>query len=176
MKSYGTKLLGIAMAGIPIATAMSLHSGMPLCYTRKLAGVKKVEEIDQYAAQYGEHALVEGEIEEGDVFIAVDDIVTKFDSKLVALRQLELEAAKRHIEVQCKCVAVVIDRQQGAVDVAEQHGIVLHSLIKFKDNISHLKHAMNPSEYAVVKSYLEYPQRFQDSNTRSDIISSISEE
>jgi len=174
IKNYGNRVLGIAMAGVPIATAIALNHNIPLCYTRKLAGVKSVEALEKYASQYGEHSLVEGEMEDGDSFIAVDDIVTKFDSKIVAIKQLELEAEKRNIQVTCTHVAVVIDRQQGAAEVAERHGIALHPLIKFRDAMEWIRDEMNTSEYEIIKDYLNHPENYQDEEKRKELLSNIS--
>jgi len=161
IKSFGNKLLGIAMAGIPIATSISLHHGIPLCYTRKLAGVKSIEDLEKYSKEYGEHSLVEGEINDGDEFVAIDDIVTKFDSKLLAIKQLEIEAEKRKCNIKCKHVAVVIDREQGAEDIAKQHGIKLHSLIKFREAIEWIKDVMEEEEYEIIIDYLENPEKYE---------------
>ncbi|MEM1513311.1 MAG: hypothetical protein QW762_01420 [Candidatus Thermoplasmatota archaeon] len=154
IKGKGNKILGIAMAGIPIATAVSLHSMLPMCYTRK------------DSAGYGEHSLVEGEIENGDNFIAVDDVVTKFDSKLNAIKQLEEEAKKRNCTVKCENVAVIIDRQQGAEEAAEKYGIKIHSLIKFKNHIKWLKEEMSNEEYELIIDYLNNPEKYQDEEER----------
>ena len=161
IRGYGNKLLGIAMAGIPIATSISLRHDMPLCYTRKLAGVRSIEQLEEQASKYGEHSLVEGEIENEDEFIAVDDIVTKFDSKLIAIKQLEMEAERRSKRIECRHVAVVIDRQQGAEEIAREHGIKLHSLIKFKDAMKWLKDEMREDEYELIMDYLEEPEKYQ---------------
>ncbi len=104
---------------------------------------------------------MEGEIKEGDEFIAVDDIVTKFDSKLLAIKQLEIEAKKRKCNVKCRHVAVVIDRQQGAEEIAKQHGIKLHSLIKFKEAIEWIKDFMEEKEYEIIVDYLENPEKYK---------------
>ena len=157
----GNKLLGVAMAGIPIAAAISLNHGIPMCYTRKLAGVKSVDELEKYAKKYGEHSLVEGEIEDGDEFVVIDDIVTKFDSKLMAIKQLEIEAERRNKKIKCEHVAVVIDRQQGAAEVARKYGIKLHALIKFKEAIEWIKDEMDEKEYEIIVKYLENPEKYQ---------------
>ena len=161
IKNYGNKLLGIAMAGIPIAVAISLHQKIPLCYTRKLAGVRSIEDLKNYTERYGEHSLVEGEMEDGDEFIAIDDIVTRFDSKLIAIKQLETEAKKRGCNISCKHVAVVIDRQQGAEEIAEEHGISIHALIKFREAIEWIKDMMEEEEYEIVVEYLNNPEKYQ---------------
>ncbi|MBC7080931.1 MAG: hypothetical protein H5T44_01585 [Thermoplasmatales archaeon] len=149
IKGKGNKILGIAMAGIPIATSVSLHSMLPMCYTRK------------DSASYGEHSLVEGEIKDGDNFIAIDDVVTKFDSKLNAIKQLEEEAKKRNCKIKCENVAVIIDRQQGAEETANKYGVKIHSLIKFKDNIEWLREEMSEEEYELISDYLENPEKYQ---------------
>ncbi len=152
ISNKGNKLLGIAMAGIPIATAISLESNIPMCYTRKIVSQER---------KYGEHALVEGKIEDGDEFIAIDDIVTKFDSKLKAINQLYEEANRRGVKVKCNYVAVVIDREQGAEEIARQHGIKLISLIKFKEAIEILKEEMSNTEYKIIKDYLNNSEKYR---------------
>jgi len=161
IRRYGNKLLGIAMAGVPVAVAISLHHDMPLCYTRKLAGVRSIDDLEEYTKQYGEHSLVEGEINDGDEFIAVDDIVTKFDSKLIAIKQLEIEAERRGCSISCNHVAVVVDRQQGAGEIARQHGITIHALIKFREAIEWIKDMMDEKEYEIIADYLDSPEKYQ---------------
>ena len=55
------RLVGIAFAGIPIATAVSLESGLPACHTRKVLGVRTEEELYDAIGKYGQHSLMEGE-------------------------------------------------------------------------------------------------------------------
>jgi orotate phosphoribosyltransferase len=126
------KIVGIANAGIPIATAITFTSGIPMCYTRKLEGVKNIEQLESKIKEYGEHSLVEGELNNGDVISLVDDLVTRFDSKYIGERQVEYEAEKRNISVTCKHVNVLLDREQGASERAKELGMSLHSLIPFK--------------------------------------------
>lgn len=155
IKNFGNKLLGIAMAGIPIATSISLQYSIPMCYTRKITGIGSIQDLEKYISKYGEHSLVEGEINDGDSFIVIDDIVTKFDSKIFAIKQLEMEANRRRKKISCKHVAVVIDRQQGAAEAAERYGIRLHALIKFKEAIEWIKNEMDEEEYRRIKEYLK---------------------
>ena len=42
-----TRLVGVAMAGIPIAVAASLASGLPCAMTRKLEGVRTPEALNR---------------------------------------------------------------------------------------------------------------------------------
>jgi hypothetical protein len=70
------RVVGIAMAGVPIAAGMCFAGRMPGCFTRKMEGVKSVEDFRRKISEYGEHALVEGEIQDGDNLALVDDFVT----------------------------------------------------------------------------------------------------
>lgn len=54
------KIVGIASAGVPIATAISLENRIPMCYTRKLEGIKNINNIQEKISEYGQHNLVEG--------------------------------------------------------------------------------------------------------------------
>jgi len=165
------RVLGIAMAGIPIATAISVGHDIPLCYTRKLEGATSLEGLKVAAMKYGEHSMVEGEIKDGDKFVAVDDLVTKFDSKLVAIEQLKMESERRGIEVECRDVAVIIDREQGAAEIAKKHGIKLHALIPFKSRgIEWLKDFISDKEYEVIKDYLGNSEKYQDEEKRKELL------
>ncbi|MHA1930103.1 MAG: orotate phosphoribosyltransferase, partial [Candidatus Thorarchaeota archaeon] len=124
------RLVGIAFAGIPIATAVSLESGIPACHTRKIIGVKTAQELYDAIGKYGQHSLMEGEVQDGDVLCLVDDLVTGMESKLVGRAQVLAELKKREIsDVTVDDIAVIIDRQQGARERAKGMNIRLHSLI-----------------------------------------------
>jgi len=164
------KLLGVAFAGIPIAIATTMVSGIPSCYTRKDEGKDHLSHLKKAIASYGEHALIEGELSDGDVIAIVDDVVTKFDSKLAAISQLEDEIKRRHLNarIECNDVVVVIDREQGATERAKQLGLNLHSLIPFSSKgIEWLKDHITNEEYTVIKSYLSEPSMFQDEKAKS---------
>ena len=169
------RVLGIAMAGIPIAMAVSLQHDVPLCYTRKLSGVTSLRQLQEVAGCYGDHALVEGTMEEGDTLVAIDDLVTRFDSKLVAIEQLALEARCRKVSVECNDVAVIIDREQGAVARATENNITLHALIPFQTKgIEWLKHSFSPLEYEVIKDYLADSSPYQNKVQREQRMEQLS--
>lgn len=164
------KLLGIAMAGIPIATSISVAHGIPLCYTRKLEPIS-LSHLKKHISRYGEHALVEGELKEGDVFVAVDDLVTKFNSKIIAIEQLKKEAERRKCTIQCNDVAVLIDREQGGKETATELGLHLHALIPFrKKGVAWLKEYLTPLEYDVIKDYLQNPESYQEKKKRNKLL------
>ena len=74
-------LIGVAFAGIPLAIAASLASGVPAGMTRKIAGRTEAATA-QTLEKYGQHAAVEGNFASGSRLVLVDDLVTRFDSKL----------------------------------------------------------------------------------------------
>lgn len=157
------KLVGIAFAGVPIATAISLESGIPAVYTRKLTGVKSEEDLQNALQSYGQHTLVEGVLEDGDALCLVDDLVTGLTSKVTAQAQVKAELERRGIsDVTCSDVAVLVDRQQGANEAAQSLGMNLHALIKFVDEgLPLLKGVMSDTEHKLVSEYLANPQAFQ---------------
>lgn len=167
------KIVGVAAAGVPIATAITLQEGIPMCYTRKLEGVKTVEQFETRIKEYGEHALLEGELNEGDTIAIVDDLVTRFDSKLLALEQVKYEAKKRDLSVTCKDVAVLFDREQGADKRARDLGMDLHSVIQFKTKgIDWLKDKMSEEECRVIVDYLSNDKKYQDKEIQKQLIES----
>jgi orotate phosphoribosyltransferase len=162
------KLVGIAFAGIPIATAVSLASGLPAVHTRKLVGVKTDEDLERVLKEYGQHSLVEGVLEDGDALCLVDDLVTGLTSKLTARKQVLTELKSRGVgRVTCDDIAVLIDRQQGAGTAATSAGMRLHSLLKFNDEgLPLLQGVMDPEEYALVSEYLRDPGAMQPKSSQ----------
>lgn len=165
------KAVGIAMAGIPIVAGMSILAHIPAAFTRKLEGIKSLDTLQKSIFSYGEHSLLEGEIGPGDRLALIDDLVTRFDSKLIALEQLRHEISKRNVpDVICSTIAVVIDREQGGEKAAETIGVKLLRLIPFKTaGIAMLRNYMHPLEWDVIQRYLEDPAGFQDPQVQQQI-------
>lgn len=165
------KIVGIASAGVPLATAITMKSGIPMCYTRKLEDVKDIGQLEANISKYGQHSLVEGELNDGDVLGLVDDLVTRFDSKLIAKRQVEYEAEKKGISIECKDVDVLLDREQGASKRANDLGMQLHSVIQFKtDGLPWLKDMMTETEYNVITDYLNDSVKYQDEKLQKELM------
>ena len=158
------KLLGVAMAGIPLANALTLQKGIPSLYTRKLPEeVKTPEDVKKYLQAHGQKSLVEGEINSGDDLAIIDDLVTKFSSKLLAIAQVREEIANRGLDnVSVENIFVLVDREQGAARIAEENGFVLHAFIPFeKRGIGLIRDSLEPAEYEVIMDYLKDPQKYQ---------------
>lgn len=166
-----TRIVGVATAGIPLATAISLETEIPACFTRKLEGLRSLDEFDRFVRAYGEHALVEGILEDADRVGIVDDLVTRFDSKVVALKQLAHEVALRGLTgVRCSDVIVLLDREQGAGEVARGYGVTLLSLIPFRSKgIGWLRDILADREYEVLAEYLRDPGAYQDPRVQAEV-------
>lgn len=158
------KLVGVAYAGIPIANAVTSIKDIPSLWTRKLEGVKTVEDLRQAIEVYGQHAVVEGDLNDDDVLGVIDDLVTKFTSKEIALEQVRYEINRKGLKnVQCKDVGVLLDREQGAEQRAKNLGINLYSLIPFKsEGIHWLKGVLHPIEYEHITKYMEGAGKYQE--------------
>ncbi len=165
------KVVGLAMAGIPIASALSAQFGFPSLYTRKLPdNVKTEKDVEEYVGNHGQHALVEGTIENGDRLIMIDDLVTKFDSKLLAMGQINGELKKRNISATVKDIAVLIDREQGGETRAAELGMGLHSFIRFKsEGIGLLKESLSEIEYSTITDYLSDDSKYQEKGLQNEL-------
>ena len=105
------KVAGPALGAVPIATAVSLESKLPLLMIRK---EKK---------GYGTSKLIEGELNEGDDVIVVEDVSTTGGSLLKAIKAIQENGGN------VKRAFVVVDRQEGAIEAFEKEGITLEPLI-----------------------------------------------
>lgn len=165
------RIIGVATAGIPIATAISFAGGIPSGFTRKLEGVRSLEDFNSFVRSYGEHSMIEGVLADGDTIGIVDDLVTTFDSKVVALNQLEYEINLRGLrKVRCSDVIVVLDREQGAQEIAKGYGIELHCLIPFSSKgVMWLKDVFTDDEYEVIVDYLRDHKKYQDPHIQDEL-------
>ncbi len=89
------RIAGVVLGSIPLATALSLRTGLPLLMVRK-------ERKD-----HGTGKLVEGELSAGDKVLVVEDVITTAGSSLKAIAELRGEGAD------VRYVMSVIDREGG---------------------------------------------------------------
>ena len=118
-------LAGLPLAGLPLATGLSLYAQLPLCYPRP-------------PKSHGTRSSVEGGVQEGSHLLMVDDLATRGVSALDALTHLRADHENaRH------CVhdlLVLIDRQSGAEEVLADAGVTLHSVITLSRLIERWRH------------------------------------
>lgn len=178
-----TQITGIEMAGVPLVSAISVVQGpgcglIPYSYTRPLpegyAKPRNPEDAKRILSQmnidygYGGKELVEGRFHNGEVICITDDMVTTFGSKLIAKLKIEYELERRGVkDVNLDHVAVVLDREFGAAEEAEKHGMQLHALIKFNtDGLGWLKDVMIPEEHELILDYQANPKKYDGGESK----------
>lgn len=165
------KLLGVATTGILIAFATSMFSKIPFLYTRKIETGININDFETLIKEYGEHKLIEGEFEDNDNIVIIDDLVTRLGTTLFEKKKLEYLARKRNKNIQCKDIVVILDREQGASKTAIDENVKLHSLIPFKSKLYWLKDRFADIEYQIIKEYFEDSSKFQEPNKIKEIVS-----
>jgi len=110
-----TRLAGAELGGIPLVTIAAMETGKPAIFVRN---AKK---------EYGTAKQVEGEVNEGDVVIFVEDVATTGGQALEAVEILKSLGAT------VPAIISVIDRQEGARENIEAAGVVFHALFTKND-------------------------------------------
>jgi len=114
------RIAGLPYAGLPIAVAMSLEGNLPMIYPRK------------EVKDYGTGKSIEGEYEQGERVLIVDDVITDGGAKIEAIQPL----AWAGLEV--KDVAVILDREQGGAEILAGMGYKLHALMTLSQALDSL--------------------------------------
>ena len=109
------KIAGPALGAVPIATAVSLATGIPMLMIRKSR------------KGYGTSKLIEGDLEEGDRVVVVEDVTTTGNSLLKAV-----EAVEDNGGVVIRAL-VAVDREEGARENLQKKGIKLEPLVTKSD-------------------------------------------
>lgn len=108
-------ICGVPYAALPIATAMSLESQIPLIIKRK------------EAKNYGTKKLIEGIFQKGQNCLLVEDVITSGKSLLETIPEIENEG------VSVSDIVVVLDRQQGGKEFLESKGYRVHTLFNISE-------------------------------------------
>jgi orotate phosphoribosyltransferase len=90
------RLAGTVLGAVPLATALSLETGLPMVIVRT-----------EPAKEYGTAKQVEGTLVRGERVVLVEDVVTTGGAALAALATL------RSAAVEVVQVLAVVDREQG---------------------------------------------------------------
>jgi orotate phosphoribosyltransferase len=108
-------LAGLELGGIPVATALSIRTGLPAVFVRK------------QPKEYGTCRLAEGVHISGRRLLIVEDVVTSGGQILASCQELRKAGAI------VEHVICVIDRQAGATEALAAAGLELRSLFTKKD-------------------------------------------
>lgn len=116
-------LAGLEMGGIPIATALSLKTGLPGAFVRK------------EAKKYGTAKVAEGADLKNKKIVVVEDVVTSGGQVILSAADL------RGLDADIMCAVCVIDRESGGKEKLAAEGIELRALF----TMSELKKAAGSS-------------------------------
>ena len=115
MKECGIKadrIAGVVLGSVPLAAALALETGIPYVMIRK-------EKKD-----HGTGKLIEGDLQEGDEVLVVEDVITSAGSSMKAIATLREAGAKV-----CNVISV-IDREAGGADNLKGIDVSLNPLVK----------------------------------------------
>ncbi|RME83776.1 MAG: orotidine-5'-phosphate decarboxylase [Caldilineae bacterium] len=133
------RIAGVPYAALPIATAVSLETSLPLIYPRK------------EVKQYGRAQAIEGAFEPGERVVVIEDLVTTAGSLIRSIETL------REAGLEVTDAAVLIDREQGGVENLARAGVRLHAAYRFSTLLALLHEAghLDAGQYRRVLSYLQ---------------------
>lgn len=131
-------ICGVPYAALPMATAMSLQSYIPLIIKRK------------EAKAYGTKKLIEGIYEKGQNCLLVEDVITSGKSLVETIDEVENEGIK------VSDIVVVLDRQQGGKEKLEAKGYKVHSLFNISEVVEMLREEnhIDEAEVARIKDFV----------------------
>ncbi|KAA0130513.1 orotate phosphoribosyltransferase [Chryseobacterium sp. SN22] len=114
-------ICGVPYAALPMATAMSLESYIPLIIKRK------------EAKNYGTKKLIEGIYQKGQNCLLVEDVITSGKSLIETIAEVEQE------DIKVADIIVVLDREQGGKELLESRGYRVHTLFNISEVCEILK-------------------------------------
>ena len=136
-------IAGAETAGIPLATAISLKTKMPMIYVRKRP------------KSYGTKEQIEGVLKKDSKVILVDDMATNAFSKIKFIEGIKYSGGI------VEDVIIVLDREQGGVEALAKENVKLHSLITLKELLNYMKdkNILDESKHNEILNYLEKNRR-----------------
>ncbi len=106
---------GVELGGVPLATAVSLETELPLLLVRKTV------------KDYGTKGRFVGELKAGDRLVLLEDVTTSGGSVKDAIKVV------REAEALVKYVITVVDREDGAKENLAELGVELVPLVTASD-------------------------------------------
>jgi len=135
------RVCGVPYAALPLATAVSLQTGLPLLIKRK------------EAKGYGTKKTIEGEFASGDEILLLEDVVTSGESLLETIAELEKEGLK------IARIITVVDREQGGMERLRKAGYRAEALVSMSSllDLLHQEGKLEKVQYDAVMDYLQHP-------------------
>ena len=132
------RIAGVPYAALPIATAVSLETGLPFIYPRK------------EAKKHGRGQNIEGGYKPGERVIVIEDLVTTAGSLVRSIETL------REAGLVVEDAVALIDREQGGREHLAAAGVRLHTAFTFSQLLDELHQAgrIADTQYEAVREYL----------------------
>lgn len=134
------RLAGVAYAALPIAGAISLELEQPWIYMRK-EGLKKT---------YGLQKSLEGEYNEGETVVMIEDLATKATSLLEAIPAIEQHG------LVVKDAVVLLNYEKGGEANLKAKGYTLHAFMTVRElvGIMHQENKIDDAKYRQCLAFL----------------------
>ncbi|GEN73023.1 MULTISPECIES: orotidine-5'-phosphate decarboxylase [Chryseobacterium] len=144
-------ICGVPYAALPMATAMSLESYIPLIIKRK------------EAKSYGTKKLIEGIYQKGQNCLLVEDVITSGKSLVETIAEVEQE------DLKVADIVVVLDREQGGKQLLESKGYRVHTLFNISEVCSILQEngELSDEEVKRIQDFLQGNHIQFEEKTRS---------
>jgi orotate phosphoribosyltransferase len=120
------KLAGVALGAVPLVAATSIETGLPYVIVRKAA------------KEYGTGNRIEGNLDEGEEVVVLEDVATTGQSAADAVEAL------REAGAVVRRALVVVDREEGARETLADHDVELHALLTASELLADAD--VNPEE------------------------------
>lgn len=133
---FFSTLCGVPYTALPIATALSLETEIPMVLCRK------------ESKDHGLKKMVEGRIIPGSSCLVIEDVVTSGKSVLEVAAHLQKEGLIIHD------VLVILNREQGGEKNLKDNGITLHSLFSMREMLETLLDAKKITLTPLLKELL----------------------
>ncbi|AWU46083.1 orotidine-5'-phosphate decarboxylase [Blattabacterium punctulatus] len=132
-------ICGVPYAALPIATALSLRSNIPLIIKRK------------ENKGYGTKKMIEGIYKKGQKCLIIEDVITSGDSLLKTVIDLEKEG------LIIKNILSILDREQGGIENIKNKGFNIRSLFRIGEVLKILekKNLLKEKEIHIIKFFLQ---------------------
>jgi uridine monophosphate synthetase len=133
------RLAGVAYAALPIAGAISLELEKPWIFLRK-EGLKK---------EHGLGKSLEGEYNEGETVVMIEDLSNRATSLLEAIPAIEEHGLK------VKDAVVLLDYQKGGQEALAAKGYTLHPFMTVRELVE-IMHAEGKIDNAKYKQCIDF--------------------
>ena len=118
------RIVTMEAMGIPVATALTLRTGIPMTIIRKRSYGLEDECIVEQETGYSKNSMYINCLEPGLKVLLVDDIISTGGTLIALLNAL------RDMEVEIADVVMVVDKGDGARRVLDETGITVKSLVR----------------------------------------------